>query len=72
MLQLMDGIELNPTDQEIVDMLREGRCTPSFIAEETGYSRQNITNRLHRLVEHGYVNKIHTGLYELVDDPATD
>ena len=68
----MDGIELNPTDQEILDMLREGRCTPSYIAEESGYSRQNITNRLQRLVEHGYVEKVHTGLYELVEDPTTD
>ena len=65
----MGGIELNPTDRAILEMLREGRCTPSYIADEYGYSRQNVTNRLNRLVEHGDVRKVHTGLYELVEDP---
>ena len=65
----MEDIELNPTDTAILEMLREGRCSPSYIAEVHDYSRQNVTNRLARLVEHGYVNKLHPGLYELVDDP---
>jgi DNA-binding MarR family transcriptional regulator len=65
----MTDIKLNPTDQVILGMLREGRCTPSYIAEEHDYSRQNVTNRLNRLVEHGYVNRVHTGLYELIRDP---
>jgi DNA-binding CsgD family transcriptional regulator len=63
---------LNPTDNAILDMLREGRCSPSYIAEKAEYSRQNVTNRLGRLVEHGYVRKLHPGLYELVDDPRVD
>lgn len=50
-------------------MLQEGRCTPSYIAKVKDYSRQNVMNRLNRLVEHGYVTKIDTGLYELVEDP---
>lgn len=65
----MTDIDLNPTDHAILEMLSEGRCTPSFIANEHDYSRQNVTNRLHRLVEHGYVRKVHTGLYELETDP---
>lgn len=68
----MGEIRLNPTDEIIVEMLREGRCTPSYIADEHGYSRQNVTNRLNRLVEHGYVTRVHTGLYELSDDPFGD
>ncbi|MDQ2072342.1 winged helix-turn-helix domain-containing protein [Haloarcula sp. H-GB4] len=68
----MAEIDLNPTDRAILDLLRDGRCTPSYIADEHGYSRQNVTNRLSRLVEHGYVRKVHTGLYELVDDPQAD
>jgi DNA-binding MarR family transcriptional regulator len=67
----MGRIDLNPTDRAILAMLREGRCTPSFIADEHDYSRQNVTNRLNRLVEHGHVRKVHTGLYELVDDPES-
>lgn len=66
----MGSIDLNPTDRAILDMLHDGRCTPSYIAEEHEYSRQNVTNRLNRLVEHGYVRKVHTGLYEPVDDPT--
>ncbi len=65
----MADINLNPTDRAILEMLREGRCTPSYIADQHDYSRQNVTNRLNRLVEHGYVTKVHTGLYELICDP---
>jgi DNA-binding MarR family transcriptional regulator len=65
----MEEIDLNPTDKAILEMLGEGRCSPTYIAEEQGYSRQNVTNRLGRLVEHGYVEKLAPGLYELVDDP---
>lgn len=64
-----DEFPLNATDNAILDLLATGRCTPAYIAEETGYSRGNIVNRLTRLREHGHVQKIHKGLYELVDDP---
>lgn len=63
---------MNPTDEAIIELLREGRCTPSYIAESKGYSRQNVTNRLGRLVEHGYVEKVHSGLYELVEEPENE
>jgi len=65
----MGEIPLNPTDRAILDMLEDGRCTPAFIAEEKGYTRGNVKNRLDRLVEHGYVERLHRGLYQLVDDP---
>jgi len=68
----MGELELNPTDHDVLDMLNEGRCTPSYIADRSGYSRQNITNRLKRFEEHGIVEKIDTGLYELVSDPRSD
>lgn len=64
--------DLNPTDQQTLDLLAEGRCTPSYIADETGYDKGSIRNRLRRLVEHGHVNKVHRGLYELVDDPREE
>ncbi|MDL0118510.1 winged helix-turn-helix domain-containing protein [Halobacterium salinarum] len=68
----MAEISLNPTDQAILELLNEGRCTPSYIAEETGYSRGNIQNRLLRFVEHGYVEQLGGGLYELVEDPREE
>jgi hypothetical protein len=66
----MEEIDLNPTDTAILEMLREGRCSPTYIAEEKEYSRQNVTNRLGRLVEHGYVRKLAPGLYTLEEDPS--
>lgn len=65
----MTDIDLNPTDCAILEWLEEGRCTPSYIAQNTGYSRGNIQNRLLRLVEHGYVQKLGGGLYEMTADP---
>lgn len=65
----MEEIPLNPTDHAILDRLHEGRASPSYIAQKHDYSRQNVTNRLGRLKEHGYVRRLAPGLYELVDDP---
>lgn len=65
----MEDISLNPTDKAILEKLREGRGSPTYLAQETGYSRQNVTNRLGRLSEHGHVEKLAPGLYELVEDP---
>ncbi|WP_114577205.1 winged helix-turn-helix transcriptional regulator [Saliphagus sp. LR7] len=67
-----EEIDLNPTDNAILDRLQEGRGSPSYIAEKEEYSRQNITNRLGRLVEHGYVEKLAPGLYELQNDPREE
>lgn len=64
----MTDIDLSPTDRAILEMLREGRCTPAYIAAERDYSRQHVRNRLQRLTEHGYVTRLHKGLYELAAD----
>jgi DNA-binding IclR family transcriptional regulator len=65
----MEDLNVNPTDNAILDMLQKGRCSPAYIAKQHDYSRQNVTNRLGRLEEHGYVEKLHPGLYEIVEDP---
>lgn len=67
----MPEVNLNPTDQVVLETLEEGRCTPSYIADKHGYSRQNVANRLNRLVELGYVTRVHTGLYEISEDPRS-
>lgn len=69
---MADHDELDELHEEIIDVLQEGRCTPSYLAEITGESRQLISQRLRDLVMAGYVEKVHTGLYELVDDPQRD
>jgi DNA-binding IclR family transcriptional regulator len=68
----MPEIDLSPTDRAILNMLREGRCTPAYIAAEQDYSRAHVRNRLQRLTEHGYVRRLHKGLYELVSEPESE
>jgi len=61
--------ELDALHWEIIDVLREGRATPSYLSERTGESRQLISQRLRDLRLAGVVEKIHKGLYELDEDP---
>jgi hypothetical protein len=63
--------DLAPADEELLDLLHEGRITAPFASDETGYSLQYVRDRLNRLVEHGNVVKIYEGLYELSQDPRT-
>ncbi|WP_136592332.1 winged helix-turn-helix transcriptional regulator [Salinigranum halophilum] len=50
-------------------MLRNG---PANIADELDFSRQYIQQRLKRLEEHGYVQNIGRGVYELTSDPRDE
>lgn len=68
----MTEIDLSPTDRAILEMLREGRCTPAYIAAEQDYSRAHVRNRLNRLTELNYVTRLHQGLYELSSDPEAE
>lgn len=67
---MLDADDLGPADESLLELLQDGRVTAPFAAAETGYSLQYVRDRLTRLVEHGHVDKIHEGLYELVDDPS--
>jgi len=61
--------ELSPAQRAILEMLREGRVTAPFVADETDYSLQYIREQLTDLTKHDHTEKLHDGLYELVDDP---
>jgi len=63
--------DLNGTDERVLDVLRGGRVTPQYVAERLDVSRTYASERLKRLVEHGHVEKVAPGLYELVEDPRT-
>jgi len=63
---------ISPRRRQASDLLREGRVTAPFAADETGYSLQYIRDRLGRLVEHGNARKVYDGLYELVEDPREE
>jgi len=65
----MGNIDLNKADEGIIETLAEGRNTPSNIARRLDYSREYVSQRLKRLCEHAYVERIDRGLYELQQDP---
>ena len=66
--QPMTDVHLNPTDQAIIEELREGRNLPSNIAEDIGKSRQYVVERMLRLEELGVVRNLGRGLYELAEE----
>jgi len=67
--------QLNDLDEKILDVLTDGRATPTLIKiilEDRGteVSRQYINQRMKRLSEHDHIeNLFDTGVYELVIDP---
>jgi len=65
----LDSEDLNGTDIAILNALEEGRVTPPLAGERAEVSREYATERLVRLKEHGHVERVHRGLYELMDDP---
>lgn len=64
--------QLTPADEQILDMLRDGRVTAPYVAEERDLALEYVRSRLKRFVEHEHVRKVHSGLYELVEDPRED
>lgn len=61
----MANIQLNDADEAILESLQVGRNVPANIAEDTGYTRQYVYDRLKRLAEHEKVTNIGNGVYEL-------
>lgn len=66
---MLSGDQLTETDEQILEMLRDGRVTAPFAADEIDASQEYVRSRLKRLVEHGHARKVYTGLYELTNDP---
>ena len=65
----MSTIQFNDADEDILEILQEGRNVPQNIANHLDFTRQYAYQRLKRLEEHGHVRNIGSGVYELVDDP---
>ncbi len=64
-LRMAEEEDLDELHWEIIEILREGRGTPSYLATRTGESRQLVSNRLRDLQMADIVKQIHRGLYEL-------
>lgn len=69
---VLEPRQLNDADEKILDELHRGRGSPSFLAERTDVEQTYINQRLRRLDEHGHVENLSRGLWELVDDPRDD
>ncbi len=69
---VLSNDDLNDTDRSILGLLREGRVTPPYVADELDKSREYASERLIRMLEHGHAERVAPGLYELVDDPRDD
>lgn len=65
----LNPTDLNETDEAILDLLTEGRVTPQYVANELDLSRPYASTKLKRFVEHGHVEKLASGLYQLSHDP---
>jgi len=61
--------QLTATDEQLLDLLAEGRVTAPFAADEIGASQEYVRSRLRRFVEHDHARKVYAGLYELTEDP---
>lgn len=64
----MDAEDLREVDWLIIDTLRDGRNNAPNIAEELGYSRQYIRERLGQLKQADIIVSIGSGIYELVPE----
>jgi DNA-binding Lrp family transcriptional regulator len=69
---VLEPRQLNDADEKILDELHQGRASPSYLADRTGVEQTYINQRLRRLDEHGHVENLARGLWELADDPRTE
>lgn len=60
--------EMTATDA-LTELMREGRVTPAYAAEVTGYKRSYMGTTLNEMAEGEEVRKFSGGLYELIEDP---
>ena len=63
--------DYSPSEKEerVLRCLKEGRVTPKLLKEEIDLNDQQVNYALNQLIAAGWVRKVTTGLYELVEDP---
>lgn len=69
---MLESDDLNDVDEAILDGLHEGRGPLKHLAGLLKTDRSYVSQRLKRLVEHGHVDRVASGLYEIADDPRED
>lgn len=64
--------EPSENEEQVIDVLKDGRATPKLIKEETDLNDQQINYGMNQLIAAGWVEKVSKGLYELRADPRTE
>lgn len=72
--QTMVNRDYEPSDgeEQVLDILKDGRANPIYIREQTGLDKGNVEYFLNQLTTAGWVRKLTTGLYEFKEDPRED
>jgi len=68
-MALQTPMRYRPADEQICNVLRDGRNLATNIADDTDLSRQYVSDRLGELAEAGHIENIGSGLYELANEP---
>lgn len=64
-----EGYSPSEKEERVLACLKEGRVTPKLLKEEVDLNDQQVNYALNQLIAAGWVRKVTTGLYELVEDP---
>lgn len=64
-----EGYSPSEKEEHVLACLKEGRVTPKLLKEEVDLNDQQVNYALNQLIAAGWVRKVTTGLYELVEDP---
>ena len=61
------GAWMTPMDIEVLELMNDASLvlSPAIIATNLGYSREAVNRRLTQLCEHGYVDRVDRGKYEI-------
>lgn len=67
-------------EEQVLDLMKDGRergepwgrVNPKYVTDRTGIRRQYVSRALGNLETAGWVQKVATGLYELVEDPREE
>lgn len=63
--EMVDADDLDELHWSVIDIMREGRATPTYLSKRVDESRQLVSKRLRDLQMAGIVTQIDRGLYEL-------
>lgn len=70
--RMNEDYEPSENEDDILQLLKEGRATPKLIKDNTNLNDQQVNYAMNKLQAAGWVRKVTKGLYELVDDPREE